>query len=222
MLVFKRQFHTTSYLKERYDKMKKVFAKTLAFLALFGMISGSTMAADPIDVYKDDDTITVKVSTLEESEETSLLVTKGTATIAEAFADTTKVYHIDQVAADKDGVSTFSFTYSGTDTLTVYSGYATMAATDIPYETVIDESTPPTPGASYTLGDVNGDEAVNASDITSVVQFILNGSEFTKSDGVTPYEYGKTAADVNVDNAVNASDVTKIVDYILNGTPFVE
>ena len=67
--------------------MKKVFAKTLAFLALFGMISGSAMAADPIDVYKDDNKITVKVSTLEESEETSLLVTKGTATIAEAFAD---------------------------------------------------------------------------------------------------------------------------------------
>lgn len=202
--------------------MKKVFAKTLAFIALFGMISGSAMAADPIAVYKDDSTITVKVSTLEEGEETSLLVTKGTATISEAFADTTKVYHIDQVAADDEGVSTFSFTYSGTDSLTVYSGYATMAATDDPYTTVVDESTQPTPGAGYTLGDVNGDTAVNASDVTSIVQYILNGTDFTETDGTTLYKNGRVAADVNFDEAVNASDITKIVDYILNGTSFTE
>lgn len=221
MLVFKRQFHTTSYLKERYDKMKKVFAKTLAFLALFGMISGSAMAADPIEVYNDDGVITVKVSELESGEETSLLVTKGTATIAEAFADTTKVYHIDQVAAKSDGVSEFKFSYAGTDTLTVYSGYATMAATDDPYKTVVDESTQPTPGTSYTLGDVNDDTAVNVSDVTAVVQFILNGTAFTKVDE-TPYPQGEDAADVNADSAVNVSDVTKIVNYILNGTSFAE
>ena len=203
--------------------MKKVFKKTVAVLALLGMVSCSAMAAGPIEVYKDNDTkVTVKVSTLDSGEETSLLVTKGTASIADAFADTTKVYHIDQVAADEDGVSTFTFSYSGSDKLTVYSGYATMAATDKPYETVVDESTPPTPGASYTLGDVNGDEAVNASDVTSIVQYILNGTDFTKTDGTTAYEYGRDAADVNFDSAVNASDVTKIVDYILNGTPFTE
>ena len=204
--------------------MKKVFAKTLAFLALFGMISGSAMAADPIDVNNDDGRITVKVSTLESGEETSLLVTKGTATIAEAFADTTKVYHIDQVAANGDGVSTFYFAYpdasSGITQLTVYSGYATMAATDDPYTTVVDESTPPTPGASYTLGDVNGDEAVNVADINAVVQYILNGSAFIKTDGVTVYEHGRAAADVNIDTAVNVDDIIKIVDFILNGTAF--
>ncbi len=221
MLVFIRQFHITSYLQERYDIMKKVFAKTLAFVALFGMISGSALAADPIDVYNDDSIITVKVSTLESGEETSLLVTKGTATISEAFADTTKVYHIDQVAADADGVSTFKFTYTGTDTLTVYSGYATMATTANPYTTVIDESVGPTPGASYTLGDVNDDKAVSVSDVTAVVQYILNGTEFTKVDG-TVYTQGNAAADVNADTAVSVSDVTKIVDYILNGTPFAQ
>lgn len=202
--------------------MKKVFAKTLAFIALFGMISGSAMAADPIDVYKDDSTITVKVSTLEEGEETSLLVTKGTATISEAFADTTKVYHIDQVAADDEGVSTFSFTYSGTDSLTVYSGYATMAATDDPYTTVVDESTQPTPGAGYTLGDVNGDEKINVSDATAIVQYILNRTPFYNADGSEVYEKGLEAANVNKDTAVNVSDATSIVQYILNRTPFTE
>ena len=45
--------------------MKKVIAKTLAFLAVFGMISGSAMAADPIEVYKDDVLVEqVKLETL--------------------------------------------------------------------------------------------------------------------------------------------------------------
>ena len=191
--------------------MKKVFAKTLAFLALFGMISGSAMAADPIEVYKDDSTITVKVSSLEKGEETSLLVTKGTATISEAFADTTKVYHIDQVAADKDGVSTFSFTYSGTDSLTVYSGYATMSATDVPYEGVVDESTPPTPGASYTLGDINGDANITVTDLTAVVAHASKGTPFDE-------EYGEAAADVNQDGSVTVTDITMLVHYITKGT----
>ena len=197
--------------------MKKVFAKTLAFIALFGMISGSAMAADPIDVYKDDSTITVKVSTLEEGEETSLLVTKGTATISEAFADTTKVYHIDQVAADKDGVSTFSFTYSGADTLTVYSGYATMAATDDPYTTVVDESTQPTPGAGYTLGDVNGDNTINVTDVAAVIQRVVNDTPFKKTvDNVqVDYPEGEQAADVNKSGDINVTDVSKIIDYIV-------
>ena len=217
MLVFKRQFHTTSYLKERYDKMKKVFAKTLAFLALFGMISGSAMAADPIDVNNDDGRITVKVSTLESGEETSLLVTKGTATIAEAFAETTKVYHIDQVAANGDGVSTFYFAYpdasSGITQLTVYSGYATMAATDDPYTTVVDESTPPTPGASYTLGDINGDANITVTDLTAVVRYVATGTEFDK-------DYGEAAADVNKDGSVTVTDITMLVSYIVKGTEF--
>lgn len=197
--------------------MKRVFAKTAALLALIGMLTVPAMAADPIEVYNDNGKITVKVSTLDKGEETSLLVTKN-AEISDAFADTTKVYHIDQVAADEEGVSTFEFTYSGTDPLKVFSGYATMSATDVPYETVLDESTPPSAGASYTVGDVNGDTAVNVSDVTAVVQYILNGTEFTKIDGITLYEYGKKAADVNIDTAVNVSDVTSIVNYILNGT----
>ncbi len=200
--------------------MKKVFAKTLAFLALFGMISGSAMAADPIDVYKDDSTITVKVSSLEKGEETSLLVTKGTATISEAFADTTKVYHIDQVAADEDGVSTFSFTYSGSDNLTVYSGYATMAATDNPYKTVVDESTPPTPGASYILGDVNNDGNIDTSDAGSIVQHFINGSSFLVFGSDTEvYEYGLQAADVTGDGIADTSDAGKVVAFFINGTP---
>ena len=201
--------------------MKKVFKKTVAILALLGMVSCSAMAADPIEVYKDDSTVTVKVTSLESGEETSLLVTKGNATISEAFSDTTKVQHIDQVAADTEGVSTFSFTYSGEASLTVYSGYATMASTAKPYETVVDESTPPTPGAGYMLGDVNDDKAVNVTDITEIVQFILNGTEFTRPDE-SVYPQGEVAADVNADKAVNVTDITDIVDYILNGTPFAE
>lgn len=202
--------------------MKKVFKKTVAILALLGMVSCSAMAADPIEVYKDDSTVTVKVTSLESGEETSLLVTKGNATISEAFSDTTKVQHIDQVAADADGVSTFTFTYSGDGSLTVYSGYATMASTADPYKIVVDESTPPLTGNDYTLGDVNGDEKINVSDATAIVQYILNRTPFYNADGSEVYEKGLEAANVNKDTAVNVSDATSIVQYILNRTPFPE
>jgi len=217
----------SNFLTERYDKMKKVIAKTVALVALLGMISGSAMAAGPIEATKTDGVVTVKVSTLEAGEETSLLVTKDSAGIADAFADTTKVYHIDQVAANDEGVSTFTFSYTGTDPLTLYSGYATMSATDVPYDTVLDESVTPDPGPDdpvvpdpeFTYGDVNADADINVSDVTSVVDYVLNRTAFTKADG-TAYEYGFSAADVTKNNVVDVSDVTSIVDYVLNRTPF--
>ena len=200
--------------------MKKVIAKTIAFLAVFGMISGSAMAADPIEVYKDDDVVTIKVSSLENGEETSLLVTKAGATISQAFADTTKVQHIDQVAADENGVSTFTFTYAGSEELKVYSGYATMSATDTPYETVIDESTKPTPGSGYTLGDVNNDGNIDTSDAGSIVQHFISGSPFLLFGSSTEvYEQGEKAADVTGDGVADTSDAGKVVAFFINGTP---
>ena len=202
--------------------MKKVIAKTIALLAVFGMISGSAMAAGPIEVYKDDDVVTIKVSSLENGEETSLLVTKADATISQAFADTTKVQHIDQVAADENGVSTFTFTYAGSEKLTVYSGYATMSATDTPYDTVIDESTPPTPGSGFTLGDVNGDATINVTDVAAIIQHVVNDAPFQKNENgvMVDYAEGAQAADVNKSGDINVTDVSKIISYIVNDEPF--
>ena len=200
--------------------MKKTITGIMTAALLTSMLMCSVAsAAGPIEVYNDSGAVTVNVTNLSESEEATLLVVHGAdTTISQAFADTTKVHHIDQTAANSDGVAEFRFNAAGSGTYKIYSGYATMSNSAPALNAVLDESTPPSPGGGYTLGDVNGDEAVNVSDITSVVQFILNGTEFTKTDGITFYEYGKKAADVNIDTAVNVSDVTGIVNYILNGS----
>jgi len=53
-------------------------------------------------------------------------------------------------------------------------------------------------------GDVNGDGAVNASDVTALYNYILNGNETFLS-----------TSDVNGDGSINASDVTAVYNIIL-------
>ena len=55
-------------------------------------------------------------------------------------------------------------------------------------------------------GDVNGDGSVNAADVTTLYNYILNGDD-TYLD----------SSDVNGDGAVNAGDVTAVYNIILNG-----
>ncbi len=210
--------------KEGLMIMKRFFSKILISVALLGLISSSVMAAEPIEVYNDNSIITVKVSGLNSKEETSLLVTKDNASISQAFADTTKIYHIDQVAADEQGVSTFNFTYSGEESLTIYSGYATMPGTKEPYRAVLDESTPPVSGEEYMLGDVNGDGVINVTDVASTIQHVVSDTPFKKDvNGVmVDYQQGAQAADVNKSGDINVTDVTKIINYIVNDTPFDE
>ena len=60
-------------------------------------------------------------------------------------------------------------------------------------------------------GDVNEDNAVNISDVTSLIDLLLSGAEAPAS------------ADCNLDQAVNISDVTALIDYLLGGSwPAVE
>ena len=53
-------------------------------------------------------------------------------------------------------------------------------------------------------GDVNGDDKVNISDVTDLIDIILGGLP------------SNSAADVNSDGKVNISDVTDVIDIILN------
>ena len=54
------------------------------------------------------------------------------------------------------------------------------------------------------LGDVNGDGAVNVSDVTTLINMIL---------GTIPMD--QSVADVNSDGAANVSDVTALINIIL-------
>ena len=56
----------------------------------------------------------------------------------------------------------------------------------------------------WQLGDVNRDGQVNVSDVTYLINMILN---------IVPMD--KEAADINSDNAVNVSDVTALINIIL-------
>ena len=56
----------------------------------------------------------------------------------------------------------------------------------------------------FELGDVNHDGAVNISDVTALIDYILgNGEIFVEQ------------ADLTQDGAVNISDVTNLIDKIL-------
>ena len=62
---------------------------------------------------------------------------------------------------------------------------------------------------AYTPGDVNDDGAIDVTDISGVVNFILN----TASDGLLA-----KAADVNDDGAVDVTDISGVVNLILNAS----
>ena len=53
-------------------------------------------------------------------------------------------------------------------------------------------------------GDVNGDEGVNISDVTALIDILLTGTE------------APVAADCNQDGDVNISDVTALIDFLLS------
>ena len=63
------------------------------------------------------------------------------------------------------------------------------------------------PAVDFLLGDVNNDGEVNISDITKLIDILLDG---TIDDSLLQ------RADVNNDGEVNISDISKIIDILLN------
>ena len=193
--------------------MNKTINKLLAGVLALGLIcSGTAFAKDPVEVSKEAEKVTVTVSTLDSDEETTILVVPQGVTISQAFADTTKIYHMDQAAATSAGVATFSFKYSGEGNLDIYSGYATMSADDAPYEGVLDLSggTGGSGGADVVYGDVNADEMIDTMDALAVINNFLYGTELDIPD----------AADVNADEMVDTMDALDIINNFLYGTEF--
>ena len=56
-------------------------------------------------------------------------------------------------------------------------------------------------------GDVNGDNNVDISDVTALIDLLLGGGTI-----------GNAAADCNQDGSINIADVTALIDYLLSGT----
>ena len=62
---------------------------------------------------------------------------------------------------------------------------------------------------AFARGDVNGDGSVSISDVTALIDYLLNGN---------PSSISLSAADCNQDGSVNIGDVTVLIDYLLKGT----
>jgi hypothetical protein len=59
----------------------------------------------------------------------------------------------------------------------------------------------------FALGDVNHDGMVNISDVTRLINYLLNGDESSICT---------TCANVNGDGAINISDVTSLINKLLS------
>ena len=71
---------------------------------------------------------------------------------------------------------------------------------------VLDENAEGAP--SFLRGDVNNDGMVNISDVTALIDYLLNGDDS---------QINLPAAECKIDGAVNIADVTALIDYLLNG-----
>ena len=197
-----------------------MFKRTLALvIALLVVCTGTAFAGNQISYTSSNGNIEITVSTLSSGEETTLLVAKGDISIASAFEDTRNILFVDQTNANSSGEAVFNVKYSGTDSITVYSGYASMSDTEEPFEKLVDLSNPDGSGGSLLYGDVNNDGVIDIIDASAVIEYFLNASSFTDSDG-EEYEHGEDAADVNGDGSIDVVDASAIIEYFLNGTEF--
>lgn len=199
-------------------EMNKFISRIISLSLSAGILCTTcAFAADPITATKNDSTVTVTVKELNPGEETTLFVVNKDISIAEAFADTQKVFYIDQTVADTNGTASFSFSQTDSAPLDIYSGYSSMSDTDDPYKTVLDESAGSggSEGGEYILGDVNGDEIADGEDATAIIYYYLKGTAFA-------YEHGVLAANVNGDDIIDGEDATAVIYYYLKGTPFTK
>lgn len=194
----------------------------MTFAALTGMLTCTTALADNEIKYSTDDegNINVTVSVTAAAEETTLLVIPTNTTIEQAFADTTKVYYINQAAADAEKTAHFKFTAPTTGDYTIYSGYATMSPTAEPFEQVLDLSAQPPQGDLFTFGDVNNDSDIDMLDASAIINNYLTGAEFTELSTNEIYSYGEQAADVNEDEDIDMLDASAVINNYLSGAEF--
>ncbi|MBR3727733.1 MAG: chitobiase/beta-hexosaminidase C-terminal domain-containing protein [Muribaculaceae bacterium] len=89
-------------------------------------------------------------------------------------------------------------TYDVTGIVTIYYGEAQV------YITEMTENAAP----AGLRGDVNNDKVVNISDVTVLIDYLLNPAT----------EINEANANVNLDEAINISDVTVLIDFLLSGT----
>ena len=101
-------------------------------------------------------------------------------------------------------VEGLKLTYSNTNvTVTNVDGTATIALSEVQDMYFTNEATP-----SFLRGDVDGDGEVSISDVTALIDYIL---DHDASNIIIE------ACDCDQDGEVGISDITVLIDYILSG-----
>lgn len=96
-----------------------------------------------------------------------------------------------------------------------FTGPVTISMNNILFTTPLgeevafaDETCTVTLPATVNRGDVNGDDRINISDVTALIDFLLSGDDS---------DINRANSDVNEDGKINISDVTALIDYLLSG-----
>ena len=84
--------------------------------------------------------------------------------------------------------------------------FTTVAGVEIPFD---DETCTVTQTVTGLQGDVDDNGLVNISDVTALIDYLLNGDASA---------INLTNADCDGNGLVNISDVTSLIDYLLSGT----
>lgn len=96
-----------------------------------------------------------------------------------------------------------------------FTGPVTISMNNILFTTPLgeevafaDETCTVTLPATVNRGDVNGDDKINISDVTALIDFLLSDDDS---------DINRANSDVNQDSKINISDVTTLIDYLLSG-----
>lgn len=114
------------------------------------------------------------------------------------------------VGETTDAAKTLTYDFEITDVAAPFDltfGFQKTGTDNTPAQIIVDDIVL-TYSLPFLRGDANGDNKVNMSDVTSIVNYIL---------GTPAGTFNEAAADANYDGEIGMSDVMFIVQYILNG-----
>ena len=192
-------------------KLKKILLASAIVASLAGIMATSSFAEDTFNAVWNPETNSVDITgckaPAEGGRKTVLVVnTKdGTdGTILDTISET------DIMQIDEQGTA-YTSVYVGPDKLTEVKYYEIRIGGDGTLQRmaflVPKKSTNPYENSTRLIGDPSGDNKINNTDVTYVINHVVSISELTGES--------LQAADVNADNKVNNTDATFLINNVV-------